>query len=150
MQKRLHQAGIPCSVRQSPKGLHGDTGQYSHARPAVNIAIIDKLVGESLQHGLLHRQEAFPLASQIGTADVSPQMPQNITDDLATRISAASDSAGDSQGIDSGTDTSELNRSAFVQSQQKALLKQYTSGKLSRHSLLADLARIKTAQQSAA
>lgn len=151
MQKRLQQAGITCSLRQLPAHVEEQTGQMSHAKFAERGAVIDRLVAESLQHGLLHRQEAFSPSPQNGTTDIFAQKPQNRTADLETDVSAAAAAtAGDSQGAGNRTDVSGTSRSAVDCSRQKDLLKQYTSGKLSRHSLLVDLARIKTAQQTAA
>ena len=146
MQKRLQQAGITCSLWHSPKHVEQEAGQLR----SEGDAAIDRLVAESLQHGLLHRQEAFLPSPQNGAADAFAQKPQNRTGDSEIDVSAAAAAAGDSQGAGSVTDVSTTSRSAVVHSRQKDLLKQYTSGKLSRHSLLVDLAHLKTAQQTTA
>lgn len=144
MQKRLQQAGVACTVHQPPQSS-GQDGQTSNPLAAAEeVAVVDRLVAESLQHGLLCVQEApnalqhDAAADTLATARPAQQSEHDVPD------SSVSGAVEEGASPDSLT---EKTRTAAVVRQQKSGLRRYTAGKLSRHGVLVDLARSKLTQQ---
>ena len=189
MQKRLLQAGVACTARQKqgsqteeawqqsqpeaatqqrvqhpPQHLQGSQQEEKRQLPQPETAeeqpIIDRLVAESLQHGLLHRQEAsdhLQRDAEAGAAchhqsngagpdrSVPTGVGQMRTVEAAAEKSAAGMSRDEAR---SSGGHSRTEQSAAADQRQKNLLQQYVAGKVSRHSVLVNLARIKVTQQS--
>ena len=189
MQKRLLQAGVACTAQQKlgsqteearqqtqteaatqqrmqhpSQQLQGsqqeETRQMTRPETAEEHAVIDRLVAESLQHGLLHRQEASDNLQQKAAADaawhqqsngvgpdrsVPASLAQMPTVESAAEMLAAGTSCEEARSRD---DCSRTEHSAAADQRHKSLLHQYVAGKVSRHSVLVNLARIKVSQQS--
>ena len=186
MQKRLLQAGVACTAQQRQASQTEEAWQQSQPEAATHRrlqyssqqlqgsqqeekqliwpetaeeqAVIDRLVAESLQHGLLHRQEASDHLQHKITAEAACKhqsngarphrpVPAGLAQMQAVESAAEKSAAGMSrEKTHSRGGQSRTEQSAAADQRQKSLLHQYVAGKVSRHSVLVNLARIKVAQ----
>lgn len=145
MRERLQQAGVVCTAHQSESSQAQDAWQAPDLAPE-QVLVVDALVAESLQHGLLYKREAKSLSQQVSAVERAAEAAQ-----AHGQGATESDSLlmpGIVQVNACPPTVAEVDESAIVAQRHRTRLRQYAAGNLSRHGVLVDLARSKVAQQS--